>query len=638
MTKIVSKKFHIICIVAFVIGCIAFSVQDAHADSNFIIEDYDVDMQVNEDDTYLITETLDVHFTQPSHGIYVVVPYKNTLYRDDQKTTFYGKVTDFKMLSGQKVSKSKGDEARFFRIGDEDKYADTDTTYKYSYVFDMKGDHLSGADEVYYNLVGTRWEAQDIEHVTFKVTFPKNIDMNNVGIKTGYQIDVPFDAEGKRVLRGETTENVLGGLTIRALLPQGYFTKQANTSNLLFYLFIAIIAVVTAVGFVLWRKYGRDPKVIQTEEFYPPKGLSAPEVAYLESGNLLNSQITSLLLTLADKGYLKISETEEIYGRKKNKTRIEYELIKLKEYDGDSEDERHFMEGLFEDGETKVEVKDLKNSFYKTIKEINENIVDRYDGKLWDERAETYAGALQIVAVLGMVALFVISKALNGSPFIVGNGDFLIYCVFDVMEIALPLIGFYGISKWINKPRKSVVKYVFGLIGWGIIILLGLGLAVLFDTCMGAQIVPYVIGMGMIFLLCFMAALCERKTDYYVDVLGKIRGYKDFLQVAEKDRMEKLAERDPQYFYKNLAFAYALGVTSVYVKHFAALATQPPEWYYSAHGTYTTGSAFDSIHMMDSVNNMMSSVGSTMTSSPSSGGGGSFSGGGGAGGSGGGSW
>ena len=143
--------------------------------------------------------------------------------------------------------------------------------------------------------------------------------------------------------------------------------------------------------------------------------------------------------------------------------------------------------------------------------------------------------------------------------------------------------------------------------------------------------------MLLCFAVMFMGALCERKTDFYAGILGKIRGYKNFLQVAEKDRMEQLAEEDPSYFYKNLAFAFALGVTSVYAKHFAGLAQQPPEWYVTTHD-YSGGQVFDSTGFTDSLTNMVTSVSSSMTSSPSDSGGGGGSGGGGAGGGGGGSW
>ncbi len=633
-----------VLIVCLAVCAIMVLMEPVYAASDFIIRDYGIDMQVNEDDTYLITETIDVHFTAPSHGIYRTIPYRVKLDRDGQKSEFYGRVRDFQMLTDQPVSKTKGDTEYFFRIGSAGKYADEDTTYQFSYVFDMRGDHLKDADEVYYNLIGTYWEAQDIEHVSFQITFPEPVDMNNVGMKTGSQVDVPFEDDGGKTIWGETDEDTLRGLTIRAVLPEGYFTKQAGSSNLPLYVLVAIIAAVTLWGAMIWRRYGKDPDIVETVQFYPPEGLSAAEVGYLDNGEVKGEHVTSMLLELADKGFISISEKEVRYGEKKDKISMNYEIRQLKEYDGDSEDEKLFMEGLFNKGRRKmVRASTLKNHFYETVQKIEDNIYSRFRGKLWDDKADTYSWILRGLGLLGMILLFIVSKVANGSPFIPGNGDFLIYCVFDLLEIVLPIVGFYGISNWINKPRKNLLSFIIGFVGWAALIIIGFSLAVLFDTCMGAQVLAYLSGLAMIFLLYFMAALCERKSDYYAGMLGKIRGYKNFLKMAEKDRMETLAEQDPDYFYKNLAFAFALGVTAVYAEHFASLATAPPSWY-APSGTGPVG-AFTPSSMMDSVNSMMSTVGSNMTSSSSgsssggsSSGGGSFSGGGGAGGGGGGSW
>ena len=98
---------------------------------------------------------------------------------------------------------------------------------------------------------------------------------------------------------------------------------------------------------------------------------------------------------------------------------------------------------------------------------------------------------------------------------------------------------------------------------------------------------------------------------------------------------DTLAEKDPDYFYRNLAYAFALGVTAAYAKRFAQMAMNDPDWYTSDIHHGGSGAA----RMADSVSSMANSIGSSMSSSPSSGsGGGSFSGGGGGGGSGGGSW
>lgn len=619
--------------------CGILAAQPVSAASNFYIENYDIDMQVQEDDTYLITETLDVHFTAPSHGIYRVIPSHTTLRRDGQTSSFFAKVRDFRMLSGEDVEEERDDSDYRFRIGDADRYAAEDTIYRYSYVFDMRGDHLKGGDEVYYNMVGTSWEAQGIDHVTATVTFPKAIDMDNVGVKTGFDVSVPFEPEGDTVVKIDTTENVLSGLTIRAVLPEGYFSVQAGETRIPFYIVIALLLAAAVWGFFAWRKYGRDPQIVETEEFYPPEGLNPAEVAYLDSGELQGKHVTSMLLTLADKGYLKIVETEEVYGLRKNKTRVSYDIVKMKDGWDLPEDEREFMIGLFEDtGRDVVEQSDLVNSFYESVNQIKKQVQDRYEDMLWDERAQSCGRILRLIGTAGIIALVIICKITNGSPVFVGGG-FLVGIVILIFTMALPLISFYGITSWINKTRRSVGKFIIGFIGWAVMFLIGLGMAVIFDTCMGAQIPFYILGLAAIFLLFLMAALCERRSDYYTGMLGKIRGYKNFLQVAEKDRMEMLAEQDPDYFYKNLAYAYALGVTTVFAERFASLAKEPPRWYDSPYGYGTTGNVFNTIAMVNAMDSMMSSVSSSMTSAPSSSsGGGSFSGGGGAGGGGGGSW
>ena len=88
-------------VIAIFVLALFLMPQTALAASNFWIEDYDVQVVVNEDDTYVVTETISVHFTLPSHGIYRTIPLRTTLDRDGQKSTYYAKVGDFTMLSGE---------------------------------------------------------------------------------------------------------------------------------------------------------------------------------------------------------------------------------------------------------------------------------------------------------------------------------------------------------------------------------------------------------------------------------------------------------------------------------------------------------------------------------------------------------
>ena len=605
--------------------------QTASAASNFWIEDYDIQVVVNEDDTYEVTETIKVHFTLPSHGIYRTIPLRTTLDRDGQKSTYYARVKDFEMLSGQAWEDESESDVFSARIGDAGWFTDTETTYKMRYTYDNKGDHFKNGDEFYYNLIGTAWEAQAINHVSFDVKFPKKIDMSKVGIKTGDNEMVSFEAVSNQEIKGATSRNVLGGLTVRAVLPEGYFTRQEETSVIPLLVLTGLMLLLAIIGFVLWRRHGRDPEIVETEEFYPPEKLSAPEVGYLSEGEVQGKQVISALLSLADKGYLKITETTVPVGLRKKKTKTSYEITKLREYDGDIIGESTFMDGLFEEGDT-VGIEDLQNKFYKTVKEIEKEIEARYESKLYDAKAASYATILKAGGVIGLIIMLIISY-LSGSGLGLGFDMLKGPIYFVVATVFLLTIGFGGVTKKINERQ-----HYGGIIGYGLCIAVGIGFCILVDIAPGIRFIPFMIGIAMCFLLFLMSALCERKTDWYAGVLGKIRGYKRFLEVAEKDKMEMLAEQDPQYFYKNLAFAFALGVTAVYAKHFASLATEPPDWYTSSV-IHTGSSPATSMSFLNSMDSMMSSISTSMTSSPSDGGGGgSFSGGGGGGGGGGGSW
>lgn len=604
---------------------LASSVFSCFAASNFIIRDFDIKMVVRSDDTYEITETLDVEFTAPSHGIYVTIPRKTRLDRDGQLSEFYAGVSDFKVLSGQPVSENSDSDVYSFKIGDPNNYADTHTTYQYSYIYNTKGDHLKGADEVYHNLVGTSWEAQSIDHVSFEVVFPEAIDMANVGIKTGSGKEVPFETPDDRTIKGETTENVMRGLTIRAVLPQGYFTREAKSPVALLYIALGGLAALAAVGFSLWRKYGKDPVYPVTEQFYPPEGLSAPEAAYLAKGTIEKQDVVSTLLSLADRGYLKIREFEEEYG-KKHKKRTAYEIIKLRDYDDDVVGEKAFMDGMFESGDI-INTKDLEDRFYKTIESIEKEIRDKYKGMLFDETAASKAKIMYIAGWAGLAVLTIVTKIAGGTGFMTGS---ITRMLFNFAPVILIGGGFRVVAHRL-RDKKKIIAYLPAVI----MILIGWFLAKVTDIFYGWLTVPFAIGLALCLVLFILGALCEKKTDWYAEIQARINGFTDFLKTAEKDQMEALAERDPGYYYKNLAYAFALGVTAVYAKRFASIANRAPDWY----DTHTYYDSYGTEHLTDSLTGMMTSVGSSLTSSPSdSSGGGSFSGGGGGGGSGGGSW
>ncbi len=117
-----------------------------------------------------------------------------------------------------------------------------------------------------------------------------------------------------------------------------------------------------------------------------------------------------------------------------------------------------------------------------------------------------------------------------------------------------------------------------------------------------------------------------------------ILGFKKYLEVAEKDRLEfhNAPEKSPAIFEKFLPFAIALGVEEKWAKQFTGLYTIPPGWY--DDGNFSAG--FNAVLFANSMKSFTSETSAAYSASaPRSSGssGGGFSGGG-FGGGGGGSW
>ena len=168
---------------------------------------------------------------------------------------------------------------------------------------------------------------------------------------------------------------------------------------------------------------------------------------------------------------------------------------------------------------------------------------------------------------------------------------------------------------------------MFGGIPWAFTVLPALTQNVMY-------LITYIIGIISIVVLILFAKIMPKRTPYGNEILGKLRGFKRFLETAEKPQLEALVNKTPEYFYNILPYTYALGVSEVWMERFETIAVQAPDWYVG-YGAF-------SIHGFNHfMNDTMDSAQSAMSSSPSSSGGGSSGGGssgGGSGGGGGGSW
>ena len=179
---------------------------------------------------------------------------------------------------------------------------------------------------------------------------------------------------------------------------------------------------------------------------------------------------------------------------------------------------------------------------------------------------------------------------------------------------------------YVNKSRRIKNYTILGLI---------LSMFILVPTFLffWGILAAIAAGVSHIFLL-IMSQFLIKKNKEGTAILSELKGFKQFIKVAEENKLKMLLKEDPSYFESTMSYALAFGMFDKWAEKFDALNLEPPTWYYSS-----TGRMMTMTHFSKSFNNSIKSTQSTMVSSPSSSGsGGGGSSGGGFGGGGGGSW
>ena len=623
---------------------------------DYVIDKYDVNMIVNENNTFDITETITAYFNTSKHGIFRTIPLKNKITRlDGTESTNYAKITNINVDNEYKASKEDGNYK--LQIGSANYTVIGKQTYVIKYTYNLGKDPIKNCDELYYNIIGNEWDTV-IGNVTFKISMPKNFDSSKIGFSSGIKGSIDNSKVNYNVVEntiiGSYNDilNIGEALTIRCELPEGYFTGTGLNFDIENYIFILVPFIFLLISILLWYGYGRDDQVVETVEFYPPQEFNSLEIGFLYKGIAESRDVTSLLIYLANKGYIKIAETEEKFLFSTSKG---FKITKLKEYDGNNINEKIFLDGLFkkrksislifnkndeqevENNINEVTSTDLYDNFYITMDKILYNINHKENkNKIFEKSASSKA----IFIVLMIITTFCIITI--PPVFLYGEISHLLFA------ILFPCIGFtvlfsfvFGGAKTIyvnGKATHSLIRtkifglvwgLAFGGIPWAVMVLPALK----YDT---VYLIGYILGLVCVFGMLICLKYLPKRTPYGREILGKIKGFKKFLEIAEKDKLEMMVLQDPTYFYNILPYTYVLDVSDKWIEKFESISIKAPSWYESSN-------AFNIVTFSSFMNSTMNSAQSAMSSNPTSGSsgtgtsGGGISGGG-SGGGGGGSW
>lgn len=426
--KAVKKTFlFFITFVLFVSAAVpAFSLdikpyyeEKKHPYKDYYFESYDVSINVLENNTLEITEKISAYFNTVKHGIIRKIPTKNYVERaDGSKDVTNAKVKNLS-VSDSYDSYTEGN-YYVVQIGDEDRTVIGPHNYSISYSYVMGKDIGDDFDELYFNIIGDEWDTY-IDNVTFNVTMPKDFDTEKVGLSTGVYGTVGTDTIEYKVsgteISGRVTKELdpYEALTLRLELPEGYFyfNMTAYYARLAVMVLIPLAALV--IVSVLWSKFGRDKKVVEVVEFYPPDNMSSLDVAFWKGGMITGRDTIPLMIELANEGYIKINQVEKkkLIG---SKTDFVIEKV-LPVYTGHDKCKHVFFNGLFKGNKTSVTSKDLQNKFYKTIEKITNMVNTSENRKLvFDSKSQKLVMLGILLSVAGGIsAFFIHSGTIGGS-------------------------------------------------------------------------------------------------------------------------------------------------------------------------------------------------------------------------------
>lgn len=500
--------------------CLFLFGKNVYGDDSYVINKYHVDVIVNLDNSYDIKEQLMVNFNERKHGIIRNIPYNALVHRTDG--TSDRKIASIKNIKvNNKKSITTDSYYKNIKIGDADKYVTGEQFYEISYKYDIGDDKNENFDEFYFNIIGTEWDTK-IEYVTFKIEMPKDFDISLIGFSYGTYGETNIDdlsyEINDNIITGElkTILNEEEGLTIRIELEEGYYSKIKSDINILVILSFVLPVLFLLYAINAWFKYSKKEQVIDVVNFYPPENLNSIDLAYKYKGNLSEKDVVSLLIYLANKGFISIKEISKGKLFKKKS----FELTKIKDYDLKNKEEKLFMDGLFKSKATVTE-KDLEEKFYTTITSITSRVNSTKNKKMLFDL--TYNNKKVVIVIFVILTMLII----NINPFI--------------------------------KYGTLGNKYIYGHIP-------------IYKTVSNYALV-------MTILIAIFLFFKAKRNEYGNEILGQINGFKHFLENAEKDKLEELVEADPKYFYSILPFTYVLGISNTWIKKFESIVKEPPEWY-----------------------------------------------------------
>lgn len=551
-------------------------------DTGYTIKKLKIDAKVTETNDIQITEEMDVFFNYDKHGIYRVIPEKNTIIEDGDKKKVEARVSN--VTVNEKFTSTSQDGYKILKIGDKDKTIVGDKKYIIKYTYSIeKYNTKEGIDEFYFNIVGDKINTT-IGSVEYKIEFPKKYNKENIYLYSGrdeYKINeekgIGTDILSDNVIAGRIDKLILPfrAVTLRIKLGKDYFILRNNYTDILAKIGTTVSAMTFIYTLIILYKYGRDKKLSDIITFKLPKELDVSNTYYLKYKTTTDYRkiVPALIIEFANEGYIEIGDgadrQEKGIFAKKPKDR--FDIVKIKDYNGNQYRKKIF-DALFSKGDVLTE---------KNIKKVGQNIVtavtegveimqnSKFDKEVYDQ-----SGLKHVWKILGMTIIPLIILFLGAVSFVGSIG-----LTFKIISTIAILVSIFMSVMCLKQTSRTTT--IIGVVIQLIIIIIMLvyaGLEAKFISGLGTGIY-YIVSAILLSLQVLISFWMEKKTQKGMMYEAQVNGFVKYIKTAREEELKEMVMEHPTMFFDILPYTYIFGISKLWINKFSNIEIEKPEWY-----------------------------------------------------------
>ena len=306
----------------------------------------------------------------------------------------------------------------------------------------------------------------------------------------------------------------------------------------------AVLCSAYLIGLIVFFILNKRKAVVKIVEFNAPDNMTPADAGYVIDKKVDDRDISALLIYWADREYLEVREIDK-------KTII---LKKNKDADDKMKDYEKMMFNTIFSTANEVNLKDLPNLIKPIATNIKTQIKNENHKKYFSPKVESVSMWFTLGITLTLIFLSYFFGN-GGTPSIVlGILIFLISTFFSSVANKV----------YLQKKLKMVVLYIIGIV----LFLIFAALNIVFSI----NNLYVTILIAIVTLLCLLTYILCPFMEYHNKegkiVIGQLLGLKEYLELAERERIEVLINENPKHFYDVIPFAYVLNVSNKWIEKY----------------------------------------------------------------------